>query len=237
MKFGGKLLRLWNFIGRINQEVIFCSGEIIMKRKMLTIVIAVVIVLLVGVFWKAEEIAYNNIDHKEFLITKTYSSSEIDKLRRDISCGRMSFKDFMNEYNVECLRKTHEGYYAILMQDDEQNIFVFSGDNFQIKSILTINDFKEKDVFENYVKEGLSMSEVLQFDADVVPNPFSSVYITIHPVREGTFLVRYRREIECGVLSEPVVDSVEYYSLSASSMKNNRYSYVPYILELDRTKR
>ncbi len=200
----------------------------------------VVIVIAIVAFIECNRVKFNNVDDKELLITKTYSSTEFDELQYKISCGKVYLKDLKRDFKIECLRKIPRGSYAVFKQDDEQTVFVFIDKDAQILGIQKMHDFKHKEEFEKNVTEGMTRIEVLEYDGDVVATSLPSYFLTTHSVQEGTFFVHYRRNILEGEkgkrIVEYVVDSLEFFdnAENCNPSQGSLISYVPYILEIDR---
>ena len=195
-----------------------------------------IIVLVIGLYFVVYEVRndmkYNNTDSKEVLITERYSASEIMKLQQCISYRDLNFDDLQSKFKIQCLRKTHQGYYIILKQNDESNVFIFMSDELIVDKILVFSeDFKSKDKFKNYVVTGMSKDKVALFDTCNVTMPISAIDSVAHYVEEGVFILTYARKSD-----KNIVNKIYFYNDEehVNAGNDSALLMIPYILEIDR---
>lgn len=188
--------------------------------------------LLVG----CDNIKHNNTKSKNELISESYSISQITNLKEKISSSSLSFTRFKKEYSTQCTRKTHQGYYVILKQEDGQNAFVFINKDLELYDLLIIDDFKTKEEFENQVAKFSTKSEIIQYDTNTIFSSFSSVETTIHIIQEGVIIIKYSRLSENGLLSDPIIANIDFIDNQSLMEKSGIFwDTIPYILEFDKT--
>lgn len=210
------------------------------KKIVITIILIVIVItaLLIIAFAGDREVNYDNNKSIDVLITEKYSISEIENMLNDIECGNLDYSGFKSRYNIECLRKTYQGYYAVFMQNDGKRVFVFMDKNMNLYKTLIIENVKEKADY-NFLEYGKTTeSEILEYDSNSVLLPVSSVTSTAHIIQEGLLVITYDRiDANTGMLlSDPIVKSTLFFSNDELPLKDDEMinSNVPYILEIDK---
>lgn len=215
-----------------------------MKKKNIVflIVFLIVIVLTILIIIVTQnggnEVKYNNDKSIVDLVTQKYSDSDIEKIKTGIENNTINYSTFKSKYNIQCLRKTYQGYYAVLLQNNGMRVFVFMDENMDLFNIFVTDEIKSKSEYA-FIEAGITTeSQVIAFDENTFFLPVSAMNITVHIVQEGVLVIRYRRmDDETGILLDnPIVDSISFYSSSEFPLKNDSVinSNVPYILEIDR---
>lgn len=205
-----------------------------MKRKKFFITILLVITYLISLVG-CEKMKYDNKTNKDKLITKEYTTSKIDDLKSIIQSTGMSFDKFQELFKVQCVRKTCQGYYVILRQEDEKNVYVFFNNNHQSVDILIVKDFITELEFKNIVENETTESEVLMLDSNTIFLPVSAVHASAHIVQEGVFIIKYSSFSEEVFLEDPIVHSIEFVKNEDILLENNDINYiVPLILPIDK---
>ncbi len=203
-----------------------------MRKKFNIIVLLILIVLLTG----CNDIKYNNSENKIDLITKKYSTEQIEKLELTTGSEKVTFSEFKKDFDAQCIRKTHQGYYVILLLEGGENSFAFFNDDNILTSVMTVDKFKTQNEFNIQALDGMTKSAVLNFDPNAILIPVSSVEITAHIVQEGLYIIKYTRFLDGQSIEDPVVNSVEFIAnenISASSdalVKDE----IPFIFEFDK---
>lgn len=171
------------------------------------------------------------------IVTETYTSDAIERLENKIEKESVSFKEFKRDFRVECLRKIHNAYYTVLLQDDGIRVFVFIDENFDnIISIYKSSGFKTKLEFDEFLegKNNLTDVDMSVFDENTFDFPYSGNIMTAHIVKEGAYIVFY----EYQTFGEPpVVVDVKYYSNDNEEYRTLFGAsplFIPYILEIDK---
>ena len=179
---------------------------------------------------------FNQTTSKSDLLTKKYSITEIEELKISAEAANITFSSFRRNFDVQCMRKTHQGYYVVLLLEDGGNAFVFFNNDNELIRIISSNGFMGKDEFQNQVAEQMPQSEVLDFDHNAILAPISSVDATAHIVMEGIFLVKYARFIDGKIIQDPIVTSIQF--LPNESIPTNDDAFVrdeiPFIFEHDK---
>lgn len=202
------------------------------KKFNISLLILILIVLLTG----CNDIKYNNSENKIDLITKKYSTEQIEKLELTTGSEKVTFSEFKKDFDAQCIRKTHQGYYVILLLESGENSFVFFNDDNILTSVMTVDKFKTQNEFNIQALDGMTKSAVLNFDPNAILIPVSSVEITAHIVQEGLYIIKYTRFLDGQSIEDPVVNSVEFIAnenISASSDTLVKYE-IPFIFEFDK---
>ncbi len=175
------------------------------KNKILllsfTLLLIVLTLIFIIIFTGGGDVKYDNDKSIDSLITKKYSASDIEKMREDIEHDNLNYAKLKSRYNVQCLRKTYQGFYAIFLQNDGKRVFVFMDEKMKLYNMLVIENIKAKEEY-NFLKSGKTTeSEVLKHDENTVLLPVSSVTCTAHIVQEGILVITYDRlDINTGTL-------------------------------------
>ncbi len=207
-----------------------------MKRKNFFVIVLLVVLNLLPIAG-CEKMKYDNTTNKESLITKEYSSFEILHLKEKIKSEEISFDKFQKLFKVECLRKTHQGYYAILRQEDKKNVFVFFNNDFKLIDIIVAKEFLTKSEFENISINKTTESQILLLDPNAIFLPVSSTRMTAHIVDDGMFVITYSPYVVEGEIStDPTVVSIEYIKNEELLAGTNDIIYLaPVLLPIDKT--
>lgn len=214
-----------------------------MKRNIKFLLLSALLIFLVAVlaviipFSIGEKMKYNNDKTIDILVTETYSASEIQKMKSSIENNKLTYSQLRSDYNIQCLRKTYQGYYAVFLQDDGSRIFVFINENKEPYKILVIDEIKNKSQYDFIEVGKTTKNEILNYDENTLFMPVSSVITTAHITKEGVLLVTYDNFDEASgmILDDAVVKSITFYNNSDFPLKNSLIdSNIPYILEIDK---
>ena len=205
-------------------------------KKFLIIVALFCIIFLIVLNYSMPK--YDNLARKEDVITQQYSKKSIEKLANTIEQSQLDFSDLEAQFSIECIRKTHQGYYAVLLQSDGSNVFIFMDDHLSVTKLLSFTYFMTKDEFVHlcFNNKNTTISEILLKDRNTLPTPTSMTVQTAHIVQEGVIIVTYRTFENGEVLNEAVVDSIEFFDNATIAAAESHYAlkHVPYILEIDK---
>lgn len=181
---------------------------------------------------------YDNLVKKEDAITRQYPREMVDELTHKIEEEekKVGYGKLRRMFRLECVRKTEQGYYAVLQLTDGSNAFIFMDDRLTVSKVAVYDCFRTKEEFEKFLseKQDATRADVLSFDPNEYPMPFSVVSEEAHIVQEGVIIIRYRRE------DGHPVDQIFFYSNSEIAVgKPREITYfikygVPYVLEIDR---
>ncbi len=203
-----------------------------------TLVLIITALISIIIFTGNKNVTYDNDKSITGLITKKYSDSDIEKIRKGIEQDNWNYTNLKSHYKIQCLRKTYQGYYAVFLQNDGKRVFVFMDEDMKLYNMLVIDSIKEKKEFDFLEPGKTTESEVLKFDKNTVLLPVSSITSTAHITKEGLLVITYDRLDSNSetLLSDPVVKSFTFYEndnfpLNDDEMININ---VPYILEKDK---
>ena len=182
-----------------------------------------------------DNMKFDQVTDKSDLLTEKYSITQVEELKNITETRHITYEEFKKMFDVECMRKTHQGYYVVLLLEDDRNAFAFFNQQNTLTQVLISNGFKSKNEFQNYVTEKMPKSEVLKFDTNTINMPISAVEITTHIVQEGLFVVKYARFDE-GVIEDPIVESISFIENEAILESDDSFlrDEIPYILEIDK---
>lgn len=183
-------------------------------------------------------IEYNNITPKEFIITENYSETKINRLISKVENHQITLEELVFEFNIECLRKTKQGYYAVLLQNDGSSVFVFMDDDQMIQEILVFSEFLSNEDFSQLLseKKPVTISEVMMLDKNTISAPLGMIFLTVHIVKEGVIMITYSTASNGTELLEPVVQKIEYYNNEQLETECDNYilKNIPLILPIDK---
>lgn len=184
---------------------------------------------------------YDNLTRKEDLITRQYAPEKVERLAQKIEQQeKVRYFEVKRTFRLECVRKTYQGYYAVLQLTDGRNAFIFMDDQLTVSNVAIYDRFRTKEEFEQLIaeKQDATWADVRSFDPNEYGMPFSVVDEDAHIVQEGVIIVRYRRE------DGHPVDQIRFYTdseIAASEVIKHNYSItysiknrVPCVLEIDK---
>lgn len=205
-----------------------------MIKKMLNVV--VVFTVLVLVLTGCNNMKFDQTTNKNNLLTEKYPISLIEELKNVADSGHMTFSKFKRDFNIQCVRKTHQGYYVVLLLEDDSNAFVFFNEEDTLIRIIISKGFKSKNEFQNQVIEQMPKSEVLSFDTNTIIAPVSAIDITAHIVQEGICIVKYSRSAGGEILADPIVMSVKFFDNESIATCEDPFirNEIPFIFEVDK---
>ena len=205
-----------------------------MIKKMLNVV--VVFTVLVLVLTGCNNMKFDQTTNKNNLLTEKYPISLIEELKNVADSGHMTFSKFKRDFNIQCVRKTHQGYYVVLLLEDDSNAFVFFNEEDTLIRIIISKGFKSKNEFQNQVIEQMPKSEVLSFDTNTIIAPVSAIDITAHIVQEGICIVKYSRSAGGEILADPIVTSVKFFDNESIATCEDPFirNEIPFLFEVDK---
>lgn len=179
---------------------------------------------------------FDQITNKNDLLTEKYSIIQIEELQRAAEASDMTFSNFKKEFNVQCMRKTHQGYYVVLLLEDGGNAFAFFNKKDTLNRVMVFDCFKSKIEFQNQVAEEMPKSEVLNLDSNTIIAPVSALEITVHIVQEGIFVLKYSRFRDGEIIEDPIVTSIQFIENESISTNDDPFirDEIPFIFELDK---
>ena len=181
---------------------------------------------------------YDNLVKKEDAITRQYPREMVDELTHKIEEEekKVGYGKLRSMFRLECVRKTEQGYYAVLQLTDGSNAFIFMDDQLIVSNVAIYDRFRTKEEFEKFLseKQDATWADVRSFDPNEYGMPFSVVDEAAHIVQEGAIMIIYQRK------DGHPVDQIQFYSNSEiAAGKPREITYfikygVPYVLEIDR---
>lgn len=177
-----------------------------MNRVLIGLLIVMYMIILIG----CSNMKFNQTVDKSDLLTETYSIEQIEELENSAQTGSITFSDLKRKLNVQCIRKTHQGYYVVLLLKEGGNAFVFFNEKNVLVRVMAFEHFESKKEFQSQVVEQMPESEVLKFDSNAIMAPISALEMTVHIVQEGIFIVKYSRLMDGELLEDPIVTSIQF---------------------------
>lgn len=175
------------------------------------------------------------LDKNDFPMQK-YKIDEIENLKSAAESGKMTFAEFEKSFLVQCVRKTYQGCYVVLLLEDESNVYAFFNNENILFKVMIAKEFKGKAEFLQHIVEGIPKSSVLDFDSNTIFLSAASGDITAHIVQEGVFIVRYLRFLDGKTVADPIVSSIEFIENEDMSMSEDPFivNDIPFIFEFDK---
>ena len=179
---------------------------------------------------------FNQETNKNDLLTEKYSIVQIEELKNAAESGNITFSKFKKDFNAQCIRKTHQGYYVVLLLEDGRNAFNFFNEENTLVRVMVSNGFKSKKEFQDQVVKQMTKSEVQKFDLNTILAPISAMEITAHIVQEGILIVKYSRFLDGEIIEDPIVASIEFVENESISMNEDPFirDEVPFIFGFDK---
>lgn len=224
-----------------------------MKERIIIILFFIEFVIsLVGCSKEGDlKVNYNNDIEPDLVINEVYNQSDIETLEQDLSLVKGGFKDrkiyykdLKLKFKIECVRKTFQGYYVVLILDNNERAFLFMNDNLELTDIIRIEKFHKKSDFTFIKTMQTTENEMEQFDKNYIKFSLSYKDITGHILSDGVMIVYYNRMDYMNSL----VESVEFISNEEikklknvkaddkTTLGNEIFAIsVPYILPIDKT--
>ena len=180
---------------------------------------------------------FNQTTNKNDLLTEKYPIIQIEELKSKTEAGNITFSDFKRDFDVQCMRKTHQGYYVVLLLEDGGNAFAFFNEKNSLIRVMVFDNFKSKIEFQNHVVEQMPKSVVLNWDTNTLITPVSALEITAHIVQEGIFIVKYSRFRDREIIEDPIVTSIQFIDNESISTNEDLFirDEIPFIFEFDKT--
>ena len=180
---------------------------------------------------------FNQTTNKNDLLTEKYPIIQIEELKSKTEAGNITFSDFKRDFDVQCMRKTHQGYYVVILLEDGGNAFAIFNEKNSLIRVMVFDNFKSKIEFQNHVVEQMPKSVVLNWDTNTLITPVSALEITAHIVQEGIFIVKYSRFRDGEIIEDPIVTSIQFIENESISTNEDLFirDEIPFIFEFDKT--
>ncbi len=176
----------------------------------------------------------------EDVITQQYPPEMMDELTRKMGQREVRYAELRRMFRLECVRKTYQGYYAVLQLTNGSHAFIFLDEQLTASRLAVYDRFHSKEEFERMLseKQDATFEDVRLFDPNDFSIPLSSVTKAAYIVQEGVIVVGYQREAKLPV------ERIHFYSnseVAAGERGDFTYDFtymiknvVPYVLEIDR---
>lgn len=182
-------------------------------------------------FSKYDKFKYDNETPLSYDESRKYSENEIDKLQNGIWAWEIDFRQFNKKYKPQCIRKTPQGYYAVLVQEDYSLCFVFWNSENRLYCTYRTDGLVPSEEFKSRIVIGKSSLEsIMSSGFDFFPFLISKITVTGHICSDGVLVVKYNENC--------IAQSTEFYSNEELSSKPTEFPAedVPYILPQDKAK-
>lgn len=195
------------------------------------IIMTICIISLTG----CANMAIDNQTDKHTLITSAYTITEINEFQQKAELKKITFSNFAKEFDIQCVRKTHQGYYVVLLLEDGSNAYVFFDEGNTFVDLIVVGEFKSISDFAELAEKHATISEIRAFDPNTILMPISAVSTTVHIVKEGLCIVKYSRLINNRLIEVPIIDSIDLIANIDIPTNGLCIDFsIPYILELDK---
>lgn len=171
---------------------------------------------------------YDNDTPLSYTKNQQYTEQEMKKLEEDIFTGNITVRQFVRKYKPQCIRKTNQGYYAVLMQDNNLKCFIFWDNKNNIYNIYKTSGFVSHDMLQNSVEIGKSnINDITRNGTDFCYYPISKMLLTGHICSDGVLIIEYD--------SNSVSNSIKFFSNEELDTSDDYLlQLTPYILPLDK---
>ena len=196
----------------------------------------IIIVMCIVTLSGCNNMKFSQITNKNDLLTEKYPNIQIEKLQSAAEVGDMTFSNFKRDFDVQCMRKTHQGYYVVLLLEDGGHAFAFFNEKNTLVRVMVFDSFKSKAEFQNQVVEQMPKSEVLNLDSNTIIAPVSAMEMTAHIVQEGIFVLKYLRFRDGEIIEDPIVTSIQFIENKSISTNEDPFirDEIPFIFEFDK---
>lgn len=220
----------------IDDETVYCAMENykMKQNKQIFLIITFVLLLVVSVLSifiytnHNRTYKYDNNTPISQVENQQYTEKEIKKLEENIFSGNITVRQFIRKYKPQCIRKTFQGYYAVLIQDNNLMCFVFWDNEDNIYNIYKTNGFVSHDMLQNFIEIGKSnINDITRNGTDFCYYPISKMLLTGHICSDGVLIIEYD--------NNSVSNSIEFFSNEELDTSDDYLlQLTPYILPMDK---
>jgi len=175
---------------------------------------------------------YDNKTDKNDLITNIYSEDICNQIQYRIGVGGLHIDGLREIVDVECLRKTEKGSYAVLKLDNEKFAYIIIDENNMCTRLYQFTEsFPSRAELEESLKTAKYSTDFFALSPNFMCDASSNADVVVCPVHEGYVVaVFFKEELEGRALT-----SVEFYvDIADSSLW--RSAGITQILDIDRCK-
>ena len=191
-----------------------------MKKKVIgALSVSAVVLTLCGILFcvrlNKESIRWNNETSIDESVTHLYSESFLEEfiLYRLNSSPVLKLKDIQKIIDVECLRKTYQGYYAVFLSDSGKALLVFFKENGEYRWYEWEQFYSSKEDFDKTVHIGVTMcGDVICELGGVNWSSGSGIQMTVQ-VQEGAYSLACWWPLELGSDKESTDDKESMASI------------------------
>lgn len=220
----------------IDDEIIYCAMENYKMKQnkriffIITFVLLLVISLLSFFIYTNHNNPYKYDNNTPISQVKNqqYTEKKIKKLEEDVFSGNITVRQFIRKYKPQCIRKTFQGYYAVLIQENNLMCFVFWDNKDNIYNIYKTNGFVSHDMLQNSVEIGKSnINDIASNGTDFCYYPISKMLLTGHICSDGVLIIEYD--------NNSVSNSIKFFSNEELDTSDDYLlQLTPYILPMDK---
>ena len=213
-------------------------------KDMLIISIIILAIVFLTIYYKQDWISklkiVNEKNYRE-IITKKYSDKKLEKINNEINNNLISSSKKLNasiklrNIKVECLRKTNNFYYIMLLSTSNKKLFIIIDESYDIYSSFIIKDFKsENEILNNIKINETNFREIKQIDENTIYAPVSFTNFSGHITKEGTIILEYQRQNDSNISS--ILKEIKVYSNKEilETSESSFMSFIPIILPDDK---
>ena len=190
------------------------------------------ILVVAAMLWGCGNNSCNNTTRASELITKVYPESICEQIQSRVSVGGLHIDGLREIVDVECLRKTRTGYYAVLKLDNQKFAYIIIDKNGMCCSVYQFQEgFYTYAELDKILKDATYFNEVNAYSPNVMYVGVSFARVAVYPVREGYIIATFFYDPPSA--EDQVLKSVEFYADIADS-PIWRYPGISEILDIDR---
>ena len=199
-----------------------------------TLCILLCLILSAAVLCGCSNDPYNNTTPKNELITKIYPESICEQIQYRISVGGLHIDNLREIVDVECLRKTETGSYAVLKLDNKKFAYIVIDKNNHCQAIYQFREaFHTRAELEDILETVTYYREVDAFSPNVMYSAFSFARVVVYPVKEGYIVAIFMYDPPNA--GDEVLKSMEFYEdITDSSVWGSHGVFQ--ILDIDRAE-
>jgi len=186
---------------------------------------------LTTMLFSCEKSPYNNTTEKGELITKAYPESICEQIVYRISVGSLHIDGLREIVDVECLRKTEKGSYAVLKLDNEKFAYIVIDENDMCTCLYQFREtFPTRAELEETLRATKYFGKFYALSPDVMFYSLSCMNVVACPVQEGYVVAVFFDE----ELDDRALNSVEFFEDITESFVWGDPN-ITQILDIDRT--
>lgn len=169
------------------------------------------ILVVAAMLWGCGNNSCNNTTRASELITKVYPESICEQIQSRVSVGGLHIDGLREIVDVECLRKTRTGYYAVLKLDNQKFAYIIIDENDMCGSVYQFQEsFFTRTELEEILENATYFHEVNAYSPNVMYVGISCARVSVYPVQEGYIVATFLYDPPDA--EDHVLKSVEFYT-------------------------